>query len=68
MRVVRRRQDVVKMIDPAKDLREPTLRVFTKILGRYGLIVRDLEQGEEEPYGGRALYQVSPLNLLLHLG
>ena len=60
------RQDVVEVIDPAKDLGKPVLRDFTKIPGRYGLVIKDLEQGEES-YGERVLYQVFPLNPSLHL-
>ena len=42
--VARRRQDVVEVIDPAKDLEKPVLQDFTKIPGRYGLVIKDLEQ------------------------
>ena len=55
MRVVRRRQDVAEAMDLAEDFGKPVLRVFTKIPGRYGLVIGDLEQ-EEESYGGRVLY------------
>ena len=66
MYVVRRRQDVMEVVDPVEDFRKPVLRGFTKILGRYSLIVGDLEQ-DGGPYEIRVLYQVLPLNLLLHL-
>ena len=34
----------MEVTDPAKDLGKLDLRVFTKIPGRYGLVIGDLEQ------------------------
>ena len=57
----------MEVIDPAKDLGKPVLRIFTKIPRRYGLVIGDLEE-QEGTYERRILYQLSPPTPSLLLG